>query len=128
MKKKLYLITGANGHLGSCLVRKLLSDNNTVRGLYLANENNHIPDNVEEIYSYAFYGNQLTTITIGNGIKMLGEGAFYKDNNSNTNLESITIDKSCSVIKNMSNYPWIGDDYRTGTTIYGSNNEVCDSW
>ena len=49
MKKILYLITGANGHLGSCLVRKLLEDNKNVRGLYLANENNHIPDNVEVV-------------------------------------------------------------------------------
>ena len=49
MKKKLYLITGANGHLGSCLIKRLLNDNNNIRGLYLANENNHIPDKVEAV-------------------------------------------------------------------------------
>ena len=36
--KQLYLVTGAAGHLGSTLVRKLTARGNTVRGLILPNE------------------------------------------------------------------------------------------
>lgn len=86
-----------------------------------------IPNNVMSIGQRAFDNNQLTEVIIGNGIESIDEDAFSK-NSGNSNLASIRIDKSCSVIKSMTNYPWIGSSNRTGTTIYGSNNEVCDSW
>lgn len=35
MKEKIYIVTGANGHLGNTLVRKLLDRGKTVRGLIL---------------------------------------------------------------------------------------------
>lgn len=46
---ELYLVTGAAGHLGSTLVRKLLALNKDVRGLVLAGEEN-IPAGDLEIY------------------------------------------------------------------------------
>ena len=63
-----------------------------------------------------------------NSVTTIGEWAFYKNStsNSNPNLASIAIDKTCSVIKSMSNYAWLGNN--VGTTIYGSNNEVCNAW
>ncbi len=76
----------------------------------------------------AVEGNQLTSVTIGNGITLIEPNAFYKGSSANRNLVSITIDKSCSTIKDMYNYPWIGTTYRQGTPIYGANNEVCASW
>ncbi len=83
---------------------------------------------VTEIGRYAFNDTQLTSVIIGNGITSIGDGAFYKDSSHNSNLASITIDKPCSVIKSMNHYPWIESNNRAGTTIYGSNNEVCDAW
>ena len=87
-----------------------------------------IPNSVTSIGEYVFLGNQLTSVTIPNSVTSIGIRAFLKATTSNPNLASITIDKSCSVIKNMSNYAWIGTDYKAGTTIYGSNNEVCDAY
>ena len=88
-----------------------------------------IGNGVNTIGPYAFTDNQLTSVTIGNGVNTIGPYAFLKDAGANANLASIAIDKQCSVIKNMSDYAWIGpSNNMTGTTIYGSNNEVCDSW
>ena len=95
-------------------------------------ENVTFPNSVVLIGYSSFSGNHLKNVTIGNGIEEIWENAFLKeysnDGSLNINLTSITIDKSCSYIKSMSSYPWIGSDYRAGTTIYGSNNEICDSW
>ena len=71
---------------------------------------------------------QLVSIIIGNGITSIGMEAFQKASISNVNLSSITIDKPCSTIKSMDNYAWLGNNYKAGTTIYGSNNEVCDAF
>jgi len=114
-----------------------------------------IPNSVTTIGGDAFSYNQLTNVTVGNGITSIGNGAFSKSNSTesysnvtyydNPNLTSITINKSCSDIKNnlqvydtysdtYSNYyPWLANTYggpytAPGVTIYGSNNEVCDTF
>ena len=98
-----------------------------------------ISDSVTEIGAFAFNGNQLKNIIIGNGIKYIGEAAFKKNSFNNPDLSKITINKSCSDIKNIprsntdtnKSYPWLssGSPYKaSGVTIYGSNNEVCDSY
>ena len=98
-----------------------------------------IPDSVTTIDYSAFHGNQLTSVTIGNGIQYIDRVAFEKSSSGNPNLSKITINKSCTDIKNIQAsstdankyYPWLSYDspYKaTGVTIYGSNNEVCDSY
>ena len=98
-----------------------------------------IPDNVNFIDTYAFSDNQLTSITIGSGIQYIERSAFSKSDINNPNLAKITINKSCSDIKNITGsntstdkyYPWLSYDSpytAIGVTIYGSNNEVCDSF
>ena len=100
-----------------------------------------IPSSVTTIERGAFSNNQLTSVTIGNGIQYIGISAFEKhiDYNCNPNLSKITINKSCTDIKNIhasstgaSNYyPWLSYDSpytASGVTIYGSNHEVCDSF
>ena len=98
-----------------------------------------IPNSVTTIGEYAFSNNQLSSVTIGNGIQYIDRATFEKFNSGNPNLSKITIDKSCNEIKNIQAsstdankyYPWLSYDspYKaTGVTIYGSNNEVCDSY
>ena len=98
-----------------------------------------IPDSVTTIGSYAFSSNQLASVTIGNGIQYIGKLAFSKSSSSNQNLSKITINKSCNDIKNIQGsstdttkyYPWLSFDSpytASGVTIYGSNNEICDSF
>lgn len=100
-------------------------------------------DSVKFIYSDStngtpFENNQLTEIKVGSGVSMINEGAFLKTSTSNPNLSKITINKTCSEIKQLPDiggafqfYPWLALDEpytATGVTIYGSNNEVCDSF
>ena len=47
MKDKLYLITGATGHLGSNLIKRLQSENQKIRVLVLQNDISNAPDGVE---------------------------------------------------------------------------------
>ena len=102
-----------------------------------------IPDSVTTIRASAFYANNLIKVTIGSGIKYIDGGAFSKVSSkyqsgivlSNAYLSSITINKSCTDIKNIpaysdstkKYYPW-GSNNSPGVTIYGSNNEVCDTF
>ena len=120
-----------------------------------------IPDSIKEIQAYAFLNNDLISIellnsvakigyeafgnnnleniTIGNSIQYISGNAFAKSTSSNPNLSKITINKSCSDIKNIQGsitdtikyYPWLNYDSpytATGVTIYGSNNEICDTY
>ena len=88
----------------------------------------NLPNSVTTIGRDAFNENNISSVTIGNGITTIESSAFERSISQNGNAESITIDKSCSVIKNMTSYPWMSPSVKTGVTVYGSNNEVCDSW
>ncbi len=114
-------------------------DKTTVISYGGANKEITIPSNVTTIGEYAFQDNQLTSITIGNGIQYIGRGAFYKFSFSNPDLQTITINKSCSDIKNIQAsstdttkyYPWLfySSPYTAAdVTIYGLNNEECDNY
>ncbi len=82
--------------------------------------------NVTEINQNAFSRANINSITIPATVSTIGLNAFSKS--SDSSIGSIIINKTCSNIKAMANYPWIGTNYRAGTTIYGLNNEICDSW
>ena len=98
-----------------------------------------IPNSVTTIESYALSGNQLKNIIIGSGIQYIAIGTFSKYSSSNSDLLSITINKTCTEIKNIQGsstdatkyYPWLSYNSpytESGAIIYGSNNEVCDSY
>ncbi len=98
-----------------------------------------IPNSVTTIGEGAFESNKLTTVTIGSGIQYIGKSVFSKNSYSNPNLSSITINRSCSDIKNIpasstdstKYYPWLSGSSpytASGVTIYGTGSEVCDSY
>ena len=45
--KKIYLVTGASGHLGSTIISILLSEGKSVRALVLPGEEKYVPEGVE---------------------------------------------------------------------------------
>ena len=47
--KKIYLVTGASGHLGTTLCSQLLDEGKTVRALALPGEEKYVPSGVETI-------------------------------------------------------------------------------
>ena len=125
------------------LTSVVISNSVTIIGDYAFKNNQltsiDIPNSVSIIGEYAFETNQLVNIAIGNGIKYIDRAAFEKTSLYNSNLSKMTINKSCVDIKkiqasstnNNKYYPWLY--YRspytaTGVTIYGSNNEICDSF
>ena len=98
-----------------------------------------IPEGWTEIEGYAFNYNKLTSVSIGSGIQYIDYAAFSKNSSSNPNLSSITINRSCSDIKNIpasstdstEYYPWLSSSSpytASGVTIYGTGSEVCDSY
>ena len=60
--KKLYLLTGASGHLGSTLLKLLLDQNERVRVLVLPNEESFIPKGVEIIIGNVLDKDSLVTV------------------------------------------------------------------
>ena len=53
--KKLYVVTGANGHLGNTIVRLLSERGEKVRGLILPNEVPEFTENVEYVKGCLLY-------------------------------------------------------------------------
>lgn len=116
---------------------------NTVTSIYDLDNNKltsiDIPDSVVEIAANTLKNNNLETIKIGSGIQYIAISAFEKSSSSNPNLKSITIDRDCSSIRNISirlmgggakYYPWLSSTSpytATGVTIYGTDG-VCDSY
>ena len=116
---------------------------NTVTSIYNLDNNKltsiDIPDSVVEIAANTLKNNNLETIKIGSGIQYIAISAFEKSSSSNPNLKSITIDRDCSSIRNISvrlmgggskYYPWLSSTSpytATGVTIYGTDG-VCDSY
>ena len=47
--KNLYIVTGANGHLGNTIIRILLERGERVRGLILPSEEPDFPDRAEYV-------------------------------------------------------------------------------
>ena len=121
---------------------KINIDTTTLIGYGGINKNPIVPDNVTTIDTYAFLNNQLTSITIGSSIQYISRAAFVSgiSDIGKSELTKVVINKSCSNIRyiNGSNsstaneyYPWLSynSPYSSpGVTIYGSNNEVCDSY
>lgn len=116
---------------------------NTVTSIYDLDNNKltsiDIPDSVVEIAANTLKNNNLETIKIGSGIQYIAISAFEKSSSSNPNLKSITIDRDCSSIRNISirlmgggakYYPWLSSTSpytATGVTIYGTDG-VCDRY
>lgn len=116
---------------------------NTVTSIYDLDNNKltsiDIPDSVVEIAANTLKNNNLETIKIGSGIQYIAISAFEKSSSSNPNLKSITIDRDCSSIRNISirlmgggakYYPWLSSTSpytSTGVTIYGTDG-VCDRY
>ncbi|MFI3238721.1 MAG: NAD-dependent epimerase/dehydratase family protein [Lachnospiraceae bacterium] len=66
MKQEIYIVTGANGHLGGMIVKQLLADNCRVRGLVLTNEVHDNLNGVEYFYGDVRDINSLEPLFSGN--------------------------------------------------------------
>ena len=55
-----------------------------------------IPEGVEKISNYAFYGSRITDVTLPSTLRTIGTGAFYECQN----LKSLTIPEGVTVIEN----------------------------
>ena len=69
-----------------------------------------LPDNLEEIYGYAFFGTKLENIEIPNSVKKIWSGAFC-----NTLIKEITLPNNCEYYSEKSPNP----SFDPGTKIIG---------
>lgn len=81
-----------------------------------------IPNSVTSIGSYAFSYNQLTSVTILRSFKSYGQNAFVKDESSNPNLTKIVNKTGKSfdwgfIVNGISGYNFV-----TGTVVNRSGN------
>ena len=136
-------VIGLGAFRGNQLTSVVIPDSVTAIGSEAFSNNQltsiEIPNSVTTIGSFAFANNKLTSITIGKGILYIASQPFAKSTSSNPDLSKITINKSCNEIKNIQAYstdttkyyPWLSYSKpytASGVTVYGSNNEICDSF
>ncbi len=96
----------------------------TAKNTLITGSNNTVfPDTVKEIESKAFYGRNLSQITMSNSVTKIGQYAFY----SCTNLKNITIPASVKKIDKeafgFGGYEW-NPQQTEGFTIHGYNNTI----
>ena len=89
-------VIGSNGYVAQRLLRKIPTEE-TVYCYSRSGGEQVIPFDLT-----TFSENDLKTVTIGSGIKYLGQAVFEKTAKSNPKLESITFtSKTCEEIKNI---------------------------
>lgn len=101
--------------------------------IYVCPEDNkyRYPDGVEEIGDYAFSGTKLSSLAIPEGIKIIGEKAFYNGYGYRNTLIDIELPDSITEIKAYAFYAYDGRSIRAiipyNTKYVGENafNNVC---